>query len=133
MIAVDTNVLAYLFIQGEHTASALAVLHRDAEWVAPRLWRSEFRNVLALYLRRHILSLPDALDAFGQAERLLDGGEHEVPTADVLRLVTASPCSAYDCEFVALAQALRVPLVTADRRVREAFPSVAVSPATFAV
>ncbi len=115
MIAVDTNVLAYLFLQGEHTETALAVLHRDAEWVAPRLWRSELRNVLALYLRRDILSLPDALDIFDQAERLLDGGEHEASAAEVLRLVTTSPCSAYDCESVALAQALRVPLVTADR------------------
>jgi predicted nucleic acid-binding protein len=47
----------------------------------------------------------------------------------VLSLAAQSGCSAYDCEFVALAQDLRVPLVTTDRQILKAFPTVAVSPA----
>jgi len=41
--------------------------------------------------------------------------------------VLASDCSAYDCEYVALAQDLDVPLVTTDRQVLREFPKIAVS------
>lgn len=45
----------------------------------------------------------------------------------VLALALKSGCGAYDCEFVWLASHLRVPLVTADKRILAAFPSVALS------
>jgi len=54
-----------------------------------------------------------------------------VTSQQVLGLAIRSRCSAYDCEFVALAQDLRVPFVTADRQVLVAFPSIAVSPTDF--
>ena len=37
MIVVDTNVLAYLYLPGEHTATAEALLAHDADWAAPLL------------------------------------------------------------------------------------------------
>jgi hypothetical protein len=48
-----------------------------------------------------------------------------------LNLVRKSPCSAYDCEFVALAEDLEIPLLTTDRKILSAFPSVAVSVGKF--
>ena len=45
MIVVDSNVLAYLYLPGEHTAEAEALLVREPDWAAPVLWRSEFRNI----------------------------------------------------------------------------------------
>jgi predicted nucleic acid-binding protein len=56
MIVVDSNVLAYLYLPGECTEAAEALLGNDPEWAAPILWRSEFRNILAGYLRRKSLS-----------------------------------------------------------------------------
>jgi predicted nucleic acid-binding protein len=41
--------------------------------------------------------------------------------------VAGSACSAYDCEFVALARAQRVPLLTTDRQLLREFPNVAIS------
>lgn len=107
-------------------------LRRDPHWAAPVLWRSEFRNVLAFYVRRGSLLTGDAMRIWENAECLLKQREHEVATTDVLRLATTSNCSAYDCEFVALAQALDVPLVTSDAAILKAFPSVAVSLGTYA-
>lgn len=124
MIVVDTNVIAYLYLESEHTAAAEAVLRRDADWAAPPLWRSELRNVLATQVRAGRLDVTDARSVQEAAEQLLAGGEHPVDSADVLELAAASGCSAYDCEYVALARRLAVPLVTGDRRILAAFPEL---------
>jgi predicted nucleic acid-binding protein len=95
------------------------------------LWRSEFRSVLAAFMRQRHLSLTDAWRAHGLADQLLAGQEFAVPGERVLRLVASSSCSAYDCEYVALAEELDVWLVTADRKLLRAFPDSAVSPKDF--
>jgi len=125
VIVADTNVIAYLLIPSPFTVMAERVYAQDPEWVAPTLWRSEFRNVLSLYMRRSLLSLDQAVALQEEAEDLLQGREFEVISADVLSLARDSGCSAYDSEFVALARFLGVPLVTADRRLARAFPQYA--------
>lgn len=127
MIVVDTNTIAYLFIPGEYTQQARQTLKKDVEWAAPLLWRSEFRNILASYLRQELLTLSLALQMMTEAENLMRGGEYEVASVKVLDLALTSGCSAYDCEFVALGQDLGVPVVTSDQRVLKAFPADTVS------
>lgn len=122
MIVVDVNVVAYLLIQGVHTDAAEAVLREDPEWAAPFLWRSEWRNVLAGYLRRRELDGAAALDRLRAGEALFHGREFLPDGARVLELVAGSRCSAYDCEYVALAESLDAPLVTSDRAVLRSFP-----------
>jgi predicted nucleic acid-binding protein len=122
MIVVDTNVVAYLFLSAEFAARAEAWLKLDRDWVAPMLWRSEFRNVLAGYLRRKQLTLEAACEIQREAQALLIGNEHEVDSQRVLELVRDSDCSAYDCEFVSVAVRLGVKLLTADSKVLKAFP-----------
>src|SRR5215212_2455054 len=126
MIVVDTNVLAYLYLPGEFTTAAEALLEHDANWTAPILWRSEFRNILAGYMRRKTLTLDQAYMLQSEAEGLLSGSEYEVDSHKVLELVRDSDCSAYDCEFIALAQTLETKLVTMDAKLLKAFPKVAV-------
>ena len=132
MIVVDVNVVAYLLIDGEHTTEAEALLETDPEWAAPLLWRSEWRNVLAGYLRRGGLGRAAAEAGVREAERLLRGREYLPDGGRVLELVERSGCSAYDCEYVAVAEALGVPLLTWDRAVLEGFPEVAVRPGEWA-
>ncbi|MEM0961917.1 MAG: type II toxin-antitoxin system VapC family toxin [Bacteroidota bacterium] len=123
MIVVDTNVLAYLVIESEHTATAAALREAEPSWAAPRLWRSELANVLSLYVRQGTMSMGSAIRRHGAAEALVGGAEYDVDVERVLATAAAGPCSAYDAEFVALAEDLGVPLVTADRRLTSAFPS----------
>jgi len=132
MIVADTNLLIYLYVQGQRTEESEAVLRRDAAWTAPLLWRSEFRNALIGLVRNGVLALNDAFSMLDEAERWLAGHEYSVISRHVLTLAEQSGCSAYDCEFVALAQDLGVPMVTADRHVLKAFSTVAISPAAFA-
>jgi predicted nucleic acid-binding protein len=125
MIVVDTNVIAYLWLPGESTAAAERLLKKDPDWNAPLLWRSEFRNVLAGCLRRGDLVLETALQIVDEAERQMSGGEFAVPSAQVLARVAQSDCSAYDCEFVALAEELGLSLVTSDEKLVRSFPRIA--------
>lgn len=127
MIVVDTNVIAYLWIPGSHTSQAEGVLKKDPEWMAPLLWRSEFRNVLAGYLIRGQTDLDIAIQVMTEAQFHLKGREYTVASDHVLSLVRKSKCSAYDCEFVALAEDLETTLVTTDKQILKAFPSIAVS------
>ena len=127
MIVVDTNVLAFLYLPGEYTAVAEALLERDPDWAAPVLWRSEFRNILAGYLRRGSLTFRQAHSLQCEAEDLLAGAEYEVDSLDVLEFVRDSDCSAYDCEFVAPAMKLDAKLATMDGKLLRAFPGIAVA------
>jgi predicted nucleic acid-binding protein len=127
VIVVDSNIIVYSCLAGPRLDQARQLLREDAQWAAPRLWRSEFRNVLALYIRKRLLTLEAAQEIMDEATRLMLGREYEVVSSQVLSLVARSSCSAYDCEFIALAQDLRVPLVTVDKQILEQFSQVAVS------
>ncbi|WP_448173898.1 type II toxin-antitoxin system VapC family toxin [Rhizobacter fulvus] len=123
MIVVDSNILAYLYLPGDRTAAAEALLEQNPEWAAPVLWRSEFRNILAGYLRRKTITFGQACSLQSEAESLLAGAEFEVDSTSVLDLVRDSDCSAYDCEFVALAIKLNTKLVTMDKKLLREFPT----------
>lgn len=127
MIVVDTNVISYFYLTSEYSVMAEHLFLKNPTWVAPFLWRSEFRNVLSFYIRKQIITLHDAMLIFETAENLLQGREYEVNSNQVLKLSQESGCSAYDCEFINLAQDLSVPLVTMDKKILANFKSTALS------
>jgi predicted nucleic acid-binding protein len=125
VIVVDTNLLVYLYVRSEHSERAEKAFLKDSAWTAPLLWRSEFLNVLTACLRKGIVDLETAIEIAGEAELLMEGGEFSVGSLDVLKLAAESRCSAYDCEFVALARELNIPLITTDKQILADFPDVA--------
>lgn len=127
MIIVDTNVIAYLYLPTSYTSDAEKLLIQEPVWGAPYLWRSELRNVIALYLRKKIVSFEQAVQIQAEAELLMSENEFVVKSSDVLSLVKDSKCSAYDCEFVALAKNFKSTLVTTDKKILSEFPSTAKS------
>lgn len=127
MIVVDTNLLVYLYVRSELSGQAEKAYIKDPEWVAPLLWRSEFLNVLTACLRKGMFNLEVAVEIAGEAELLMEGAEFSVSSLDVLRFAAQSRCSAYDCEFVALARELNIPLVTTDKQILSDFPDTVVS------
>ena len=132
MIVVDTNVIASMWVPNDMDEWVYKVLKKDDDWVVPLLWRSEFRNVLSIYLRKNILEFSVVLQTTEEAEQLMDTNEFDVNSTQVMSLVSDSSCSAYDCEFVALADDLNVPLVTFDKKILREFPSIAMHPEDFA-
>lgn len=125
MIVVDSNILAYLYLPGQFSQQAEALLRQHPQWHAPPLWRSELRHILSGCVRRQQLSLADAIVIQQEAEALMALGEQAVDSQHVLTLAQQSGCTAYDCEFVALAQTLACPLFTMDKQVLRAFPDTA--------
>ena len=131
MIVVDSNIIIYVHVHSEKTALALRALQKDPYWMAPPLWESEFRNVITGYIRRHILKLDEAQLVMKSALQTMEGREILPPSDLVLDLVTESDCSAYDCEYVALARHLNVKLVTSDHKILRNFPETAIDPSIF--
>ncbi len=127
MIVADTNTIAYLYLPTEQTDEVVLLLHKDAHWVAPLLWRSEFRNVLAFYVRKNIIDLNTAIAMQSQAEQQFADHEYTVNSMDVLTLAAKTGCSAYDCEFVSLAQSLDLKLITGDKKLIQTFPDIAMT------
>jgi predicted nucleic acid-binding protein len=131
VIVVDSNVIAYCWINGPLTGLAQRVRVKDPDWHAPILWRSEMRSILTGYLRDGSLSGSQASRIMEAAESALAGSEHLVPSTAVFQITGKSRLSAYDCEFVVLASVLAVPLVTADKAVLKAFPEHALTMEAF--
>lgn len=131
MIVVDTNVIASLWVPNDMEDLAYKALRKDPDWVAPLLWCSELRNVMALYLRNNILELATVLQSMQEAEQLMEAHAYEVNSTQVLRLVSYSTCSSYDCEFVALAKDLSVQLFTFDRQICSEFSAIAIQSQQF--
>ena len=132
MIVVDSNVIAYYWVNGPLTEIARRVQAKDFEWHVPVLWRSEMRSVLTGYLRDGSLSVEQITRLMTSAEESFLGREHILPSDKVFQLADETSLSAYDCEFVALASTLDVPLVTADKAVLKAFPDRALTMEAFA-
>ena len=80
------------------------LLIQQPEWAAPHLCRSEWRNVLAGYLRRGDLDLKQAFALQHQAVCLVIRHQEPVSSQAVLELAAPSRCGASDSEFVAAAQ-----------------------------
>jgi predicted nucleic acid-binding protein len=131
MIVADTNLIAGLWVPNQMEELAYATLKKDPDWVAPVLWKSEFRNVLSLFLRKEILELVTVLQVMEEAEEFMESKEFEVNSTQVLSFVSNSSCSSYDCEFITLADDLHIRLVTFDKKLLVEFPSTAIHPLDF--
>jgi predicted nucleic acid-binding protein len=90
VIVVDTNVLIYFWLRTEQAREAERLYAKDPDWIAPMLWRSEFRNALLLYVRKERMSFDQAMYAVTSAEEQMDGHEHIVDSRAVMKLALES-------------------------------------------
>ena len=125
MIVADTNLSAYLVMDSPYSEPAQRARIADPHWIAPLLWRSEIRNVLATHIRANLLTLRNALERLNALELMFEQRLYEVPSSTVLELASKTGCSSYDCEFVALARLNDCPLSTMDNRLGKSFPDTA--------
>ena len=131
MIVIDSNIIAYLMIPSDRTKEIEKLLLKDSEWITPLLWRSEFRNILTLYMKQSQMSLILAEQTIARAENLLSEREYGFLSSDVLVLTYEKSLSAYDAEYVVLAINFGVPLITVDKKLLKEASEYAVSPSKY--
>lgn len=131
MIVVDTYILAHFWLPSDQSQLSDEVFDKDPEWVAPVLWKSEFRNVVSLYLRKELIDIAKAIMVMEKVETQMRDHQFDVNSTLVLDLVSRSACSSYDCEFVGLAEDLNIKLLTLDKKILREFPDVALHPDAF--
>ena len=123
MIVADVNVVAYLLIQGDKTSLAQQVYQQDANWHLPTLWRHEFLNVLATFVRHGGGRINDAQQIWQQGLSLFGGLEQAVDMQQALVLATRHNISAYDAQYLVLASELGVLCISEDQRLVNTFPA----------
>jgi predicted nucleic acid-binding protein len=124
VLLVDTNVVAYLLIDGDHTAAAQELRRRDLDWRSEAFLMVEFTNVLAASVVSKRMNLALAQRFLLEADSLLNGKLARIPHAPVLATAAQYSVSAYDARFIALAQQLGSRLVTEDTKLRAAAPAL---------
>jgi len=127
MIVVDTNIIAYLWLPTEFSDSAEKLLEKDSHWVSVPLWKSELRSVCMSFIRQEIITFSEAITTMNNAEEFLQNNEFNVSSFPVLNHAHNSKCTAYDCEYVSLAESMKIPLITKDKQVLKKFPTIAIS------
>ena len=125
MVVVDTNILAYLLIEGDRTRDVQALFARDADWKSEAFVLIEFSNILATYLRADSLTRNQAHALLVEPEKRLTGLVS--PHARALRVAEQFGVSAYDARFLGAAQSFKTRLVTEDARLRKAAPALTIS------
>jgi len=127
---VDTNVVAYFLLGTEaFVDEARTCFETVSSPVAPAHWEAELTNMVWMAIRAGALTSEEGPTRLGLARRL---GIESVATTTLcqgalLRAVTAG-MSVYDTLFVELAARVACPLVTFDRAILRAFPSIARRP-----
>ena len=133
MIVADLNLVAYLLIEAAQTPAVRRVRQKDSDWWLPPLWRSEFLSTLTRFFRADLLDERQALGLWRVAAGLFIPQEKQPSEDGILRLALERSISAYDAHYAALAVDLEVPLVTADRKLLQRCPDLAVSIDDFGV
>jgi predicted nucleic acid-binding protein len=124
MLLVDTNVLAYLLIEGERSADAQKLSRFDADWRSEAFILIEFTNVLVRSVLVKRMNLELAQSLLSTAETLLSGKLARVSHSEALAVAAEHRITAYDARFLTLARQLRGRLVTEDTRLRAAAPNL---------
>lgn len=127
LIVVDTNIIAYLLIEGDYTAQAKRLYDRHPAWAAPSFWRVEFLNVLMNYSRHQQLASADVGAIWKSSFQLSHLREEAVEADEALDLALRHRLSGYDALFIALARNLNTVCVTQDKALRKAAPSLTVT------
>jgi len=124
VLIVDTNVVAYLLIEGDFTAAARSLHHHDDDWRSEAFIMVEFVNVLTASIAARRMDLGLARRFLAGATSLLQGKVMSIPHEAVLSVAVEYRVTAYDARFLALARQLQTRLVTEDAKLRAAAPAL---------
>jgi predicted nucleic acid-binding protein len=121
VVLVDTNILAYLMIEGDRTAAAQKLFERDSDWCSEAFAMVEFSNILATYIRTKALTQTQGVRLLTEAQALMST-LHNIANMQALETAIEYEISVYDARFISLSKHLKQKLVTEDMKLRAAVP-----------
>jgi predicted nucleic acid-binding protein len=124
VLIVDTNIVAYLLIEGDYTVAARLLHRRDDDWRSEAFIMVEFTNVLTASIAARRMNLVLAQRFLANATSLLHGKLALMPHDSVLSLAVQYRVTAYDARFLALARETDRRLITEDAKLRAAAPNL---------
>ena len=127
MIVVDTNIITYRFIEGDKTAKVIKFQQYDSDWVVPFFWRFEFLNVLSTLVKNNYISDKQSISIWRTAYRTLKARERLIDMEKVLLFSIQNQISAYDAQYIVLAQSLKIKCLTEDMKLLREFPDITIS------
>ena len=133
MIVIDANILIYSLIDCDYSPLVYKLREKDSDWRTTALCLHETLNVLVTYQRREVLTLTQCRKLLDHAGRFVKVAQCEVVMDAALAVAAKYAITGYDAQYVALAQNLDAPLITENRKLRNAVPGVAFSMQEFLV
>src|SRR5205823_2838052 len=127
MIVVDANVIVYCVVESERTALAKKIAAKDAIWIVPPLWRFEVTSALVTLVRAKALDRERAEIALQEADQMTSNREVAVVQQAAMDAALLFKLSAYDAQYIALAQRFKARCVTEDQRMLANAGHVAIS------
>ena len=127
MIVIDANILIYSLIECEYSPLVHKLQEKDSDWRTTALCLHETLNVLATYQRREVLTLAQCRKLLDHADRFIKIAQYEMEMDATLAIAAKYAIAGYDAQYVTLAQSLDAPLITEDRKLRNAVPEIALS------
>ncbi len=127
MIVIDANILIYSLIECDYSPLIHKLRDKDSDWRTTALCLHETLNVLATYQRREVLTFAQCRKLLDHADRFMKVAQCEVEMDTALAVAAKYAITGYDAQYVALAQSLNAPLITEDRKLRNAVPGIAFS------
>ena len=117
LFVVDASVAVKWFVLEEHSDVSELLLDENFDLAVPRLFFSEFGNILWKKFTRHELSHEDAVDsARGVRSAMLIPVPDELLLNAALALACELKHPVYDCLYLALTDSLETAVVTADQK-----------------
>jgi predicted nucleic acid-binding protein len=126
MIVADVNILIYHEVEGPFTAMTKLLRKKDPEWFTSTLWSFEFVNVLTTMMRAKVVKIDRALEVFSAAEAAYADSAIAFSHNTVLNASERYAITGYDAQYIALAEWMGVPCVTADAPLVKKVPHIAV-------
>jgi predicted nucleic acid-binding protein len=124
MLLVDTNIIAPLYVRSARSPAVAELFAHDSVWRTEPLALIELSNVLINYERARYITAATARDCLNRAAAFLQPHLFRVSHQAALDAALQYGTTAYDGRFLALAQRLRLRLVTEDARLRAAAPAL---------
>ena len=120
MIVVDATVVPFLFLEGELTKAVRDLHALDPGWVTPPILNHEILHLLA---RLGVNEGNESMERLWREIRGVLSACQQVPDpVRSLRLGIEHGLSGYEAQYLCLAEALHLPLITEEVRLQELFP-----------